>query len=78
MTRWLDLNTVREICFEFVIQFQWRDKEPIPPIDSRYSGKLESCLASPKQRFGGKLLYPTLVDQASILFYLLNKKSSVH
>lgn len=28
---------------------------------------------NPSQEFGGKLLYPSLIDQAAILFYLLVK-----
>lgn len=39
-----------------------------PPDLSQYS-----CLDTPRQAFGGRPLYPTLEDQAAILFYLLNK-----
>jgi death-on-curing family protein len=34
---------------------------------------LESCLATPFQRFSGKSLYPNLVSKAAFLFYLLIK-----
>jgi death on curing protein len=47
--------------------------EPIPPFATRYPEKLESCLATIRQTFGGRDLYPTLVDKAAILFYLLIK-----
>lgn len=46
--------------------------EPIPPFTTRYPDRLESCIATPFQTFGRKL-YPTLVDKAAILFYLMVK-----
>jgi death-on-curing family protein len=49
------------------------DGEPIPPFDTRYPGKLESCLAQPFQTFDGKFLYKTFVERAAILFYLVTK-----
>lgn len=50
---------------------QW--DEPIPPFDTRYPQKLESCLAAPFQTFGKRYLYKTLFDKTAILFYLLIK-----
>ncbi len=47
--------------------------EPIPPFDTRYPDKLESCLMTPFQTYGGRGLYPTLVKKASMLFYLMIK-----
>jgi death-on-curing family protein len=47
--------------------------EPIPPFDSRYPDRLESCLQTPFQTFDNKSLYPTFESKASILFYLMNK-----
>lgn len=47
--------------------------EPIPPFQTRYPDKLESCLNTISQTFGGKELYPTLTDKAAALFYLLIK-----
>ena len=47
--------------------------EPIPDFETRYPGKLESCLATVFQTFGGKDLYPTLIDKAAMLFYLMIK-----
>lgn len=47
--------------------------EPIPDFSTRFPNKLESCLASPFQSFGGRLLYPTLISRAAILFYLMIK-----
>jgi len=47
--------------------------EPIPDFASRFPNILESCLATPFQRFSKKSLYPTLLSKAAIFFYLLIK-----
>ena len=47
--------------------------EPIPDFETRYPGILESCLATVFQTFAGKDLYPTLIDKAAMLFYLMIK-----
>ena len=47
--------------------------EPIPDFSTRYPHRLESCLATPFLGFEGKSLYPSLVEKASILFYLMIK-----
>lgn len=47
--------------------------EPIPPFDTRYPDKLESCLQTPFQTFGGKSLYLTFESKAAMLFYLMIK-----
>jgi len=47
--------------------------EPIPNFSSRYPNILESCLATPFQRFARRALYPSLVSKAAMLFYLLIK-----
>jgi len=49
------------------------DEEPIPDFSTRYPDKLESCLQQPFTSFNDLEPYPTLVDKASILFYLLIK-----
>lgn len=46
--------------------------EPIPDFSTRFPNKLESCIRSPHQTFGGQL-YPGLFKKASILFYLMIK-----
>lgn len=48
-------------------------KEPIPDFQTRSPNKLESCLAQPFQKFGGKSLYSGLTAKAAILFYLIIK-----
>lgn len=47
--------------------------EPIPEFATRFPNALESCVASPFQKFSGKFLYKGLTGKASILFYLLIK-----
>ncbi len=47
--------------------------EPIPAFSTRFPNILESCLAVPFQEFGGKSVYPSFVDKAAILFYLMIK-----
>jgi len=47
--------------------------EPIPPFNTRYPEKLESCLKTPFQTFNRKSLYRTFETKAAILFYLMIK-----
>lgn len=47
--------------------------EPIPDFRSRFPNTLESCLAQPFARFGGKDLYRGLAGKGTTLFYLLIK-----
>lgn len=47
--------------------------EPIPDFNTRYPGKLESCLASAFQTYDKKDLYPSLADKSAIIFYQMVK-----
>ena len=47
--------------------------EPIPPFDTRFPDRLESCLQTPFQTYRRKSLYPTFDRKAAVLFYLLIK-----
>jgi death-on-curing family protein len=47
--------------------------EPIPPFNTRYPDKLESCLKTPFQTFQRKSLYRTFEMKAAMLFYLMIK-----
>ena len=71
---------MNEITFEEVEHLAFRMAremlaydEPIPDFSTRFAGSLESCLAVPFQRFGGKTPYTTLTAKAAILFYLMIK-----
>ena|SRR3989344_2846377 len=47
--------------------------EPIPAFHTRYPDRLESCLKSPFQRFGGKSLYRGLIGKGAAIFYFMIK-----
>lgn len=47
--------------------------EPIPEFKTRFANFLESCLATPFQKFEDVEPYPTIQDKAAILFYLMIK-----
>lgn len=69
---WLNPQDFEFLCFDFARE-QLSFDQPIPDYSTRNSALLESSLGSPKQSFGGHLLYPTLVKQSTILFYSLIK-----
>ncbi len=68
----LSIVEVEYTAFFLAKEFMEWD-EPIPSFDSRFPNALESCLAVPFQRFGGKNLYKGLSEKAAILFYLMVK-----
>lgn len=70
--RELTLEHVEQLAHRLARQVMSWD-EPIPDFTTRFPGKLESSLKAPLQTYGGKDLYPLLVDKAAILFYLMIK-----
>lgn len=68
----LTLEKVEHLAF-YLAQKHLAFDEPIPDFSSRFPNVLESCIAMPFMKVGGKFLYPTLVAKASILFYLMIK-----
>jgi len=68
----LNVKEVEYIAFRLA-QELLSFNEPIPDFSTRYPNILESCLATPFQTFTGKSCYPSLINKASILFYLLIK-----
>lgn len=70
--RVLTLQQVETIAHQMAKKIMEWD-EPIPDFETRFPGKLESCLKTPFQSFGKKFLYPTFEDKGAILFYLLIK-----
>jgi len=68
----ITLKEVEHLSFKLA-QELLRYNEPIPDFSTRYPHKLESCLATPFQSFGGKDLYPSLAAKGSMLFYLMIK-----
>lgn len=47
--------------------------EPMGDFATRYPNKLESCLAQPFAGYKGGEFYPTLLNKAVVLFYLVIK-----
>jgi death-on-curing family protein len=68
----LSVTEVEYVAYRLAKELMSWD-EPIPSFDSRFPGKLESCLAAPFYTFGRKNLYKGLIEKASILFYLMIK-----
>ncbi len=72
MTRRLNIDHVRFLAHELAQRLmEWG--EPIPPFETRYPEKLESCLTTPFATYDKKELYPTLEEKSAILFYLMIK-----
>lgn len=69
---WIEPNDFEFICFNLTRKFLTFN-EPIPDYSTRNNALLESSLFAPKQTFDKNFLYPTLEEQASILFYSLIK-----
>lgn len=66
------LSDIEYVAFTLARQLMTYD-EPIPDYTTRFPGKLEGCVAMPFMKFNGKYLYKTLIERASILFYLMIK-----
>ncbi len=72
MIKSLSIEEVEYIAFEMARQtMTWNER--IPGFETRYPGRLESCLSVPFQTFDKKLLYKGLVKKAAVLFYLMIK-----
>ena len=68
----LTLNGVQFMAYSLAKGMMDWD-EPIPAFETRFPGKLESCLKTPFATFGASDLYPTLSDKSAMLFYLMIK-----
>lgn len=72
MVKPITLERIRYIAFALAKDtLEW--DEPIPPFESRFPNILESCAATPFQKFNKKSLYSGLIGKGAILFYLLIK-----
>ncbi len=74
--KWLTLEDFEYLCFDFTRAYL-TFVEPIPDYSVSDTALLESSLGSPQQSFGGRLLYPSLLKQGSILFYSLIKNHPI-
>lgn len=68
----LTMEQIQRVAHSLAVETMSWD-EPIPAFETRFPHVLESCLATPFQKFGKKLLYQGLAGKAAILFYLLIK-----
>lgn len=68
----LSIKEVEYVAFRLAKKWMTFN-EPIPDFQTRYPNKLESCLATPFQRFNKKPLYAGLAGKAAIMFYFLIK-----
>lgn len=69
--RQLTVEDVEKTAYRMAVGLGW--KEPIPPAETRYPGKLESALGAPFQTFQGRPLYRGVSAKAAALFYYLVK-----
>ncbi|MBU1128506.1 MAG: type II toxin-antitoxin system death-on-curing family toxin [Candidatus Omnitrophica bacterium] len=72
MVESISLKEVEFLAFELA-QKILELNEPIPDFSTRFPDKLESCIATPFVQLSGYNPYPTLIDKAGILFYLMIK-----
>ena len=72
MIKSISIKEVEQVAFRLARQ-KMIYKEPIPGFETRFPNILESCLATPFQKFDKKSLYKTLSKKAAALFYLMIK-----
>lgn len=72
MVKQITIETIKYIAHHLAQATMVWD-EPIPEFETRFPNALESCIATPFQKFGKKYLYKGLAGKAAILFYLLIK-----
>lgn len=70
--RELTLGQVEHLALRLAQKMMEWD-EPIPDFETRFPGRLESCLKTPFQTYGGKALYQGVEAKSAILFYLMIK-----
>jgi len=75
MPKRLQTLTVEEVQYlaHRLAQEKMGFDEPIPDFSTRFKGKLESCLATPFQKYNRKSLYQGLTRKAAVMFYLMIK-----
>lgn len=64
---------MEKICHRLAVAVFDQKDDPIAVFSEQDSAKLNSALNLPRQGFGGQELYPTLIEKAAILYYVLNK-----
>ncbi len=74
--KYLDMKLMEKMCHRLALNLFNTEDDPIACFEDHDTNLLESAINQPRQAFGGKELYPTLVDKAAILFYGINKNHS--
>lgn len=72
MIQALSISEIQYLAHSLARELMHGD-EPIPPFETRFPQKLESCLETPFQTFGKKPLYRSFLKKSAVLFYLLIK-----
>ncbi len=72
MIKQISINIIKYVAHRLAKETMTWD-EPIPEFEARFPQALESCIATPFQKFEKKDLYKDLTGKATILFYLLIK-----
>ena len=70
-TAYLDVELMERICCQLAAAVFDAEESPAPPFSPHTRELLELSLNAPKHAFGGRELYPSLVDKAAVLYYSL-------
>ncbi len=70
---YLDKQLMEKMCHPLAVAIFNNTNDPIPSFQLHATPLLESSLGTPKQTYGGKDLYATLIDKAIILYFSLIK-----
>ena len=73
MSYFLSEDDIKNICHAYA-QTHLAYDEPIPSFETRFPNILKAVLASPQKIIQGERVYPTLPQQAAVLFYELIKQ----
>lgn len=76
LVKYLDMELMEKMCHRLALNLFNTADDPIACFEDHDTNLLESAINQPRQTFGGKELYPTLVDKVAILFYGINKNHS--
>ena len=67
--KYLDKDLMKKMCHKLAVAIFDTKEDPIANFHEHDSDKLDASLNLPKHDIG----YPTLIDKATILYYVLNK-----
>jgi death-on-curing family protein len=72
MLKSLNIEEIKYLAHRLAVDTMSWD-EPIPEFETRYPHVLESCIATPFQKFARRNLYLGMAGKGAALFYLLIK-----